>query len=213
MTLTTSPLSTPLVAPEVAHPFPNLKMLSPPGVLWNSTFQSTLDNPTCQTLSRWIDLIRQAFQVPSPLTPSMIPGLTPRHLNVLDCMPPHGEWITLIQLARTLRITEPLATSLVAPLVVVGAVSCEWSATDRRLVRIAATTTGRQLVAQHRRCLMANLHEMLNQLPPAKFTVATIAMVQLAKLDWNGSPNFLAITPPIITLPAGTNHLQPHRLQ
>lgn len=185
MTLTIGSIQITPATPDAAHLPSDIVIPSPPDLLSEKTSRPEISGAPSQVIGLWIDLLRQAFQMASPPPPTP-PGLTARQLNVLDYISQDVQGVTMTQLARILMVTEPCATSLAAHLVAAGAISRERDAADRRLVRVIATETGRDLAARHRRCLADGLEEMLSQLPPAKFTVATMAMAQLSSLEWSG---------------------------
>lgn len=198
MTLTIGSTQITSATPEAARAPSGVGAPSHPNPLSENVDWPAIGGAPSQVISLWIDLIRQAFQIASPPPPTT-PGLTARQLNVLDYIPQDGKGITMTQLARALMVTEPCATSLATHLVAVGAISRERDAVDRRLVRVIVTKAGRDLAASHRRSLAEVLEGMLSQLPPIKFTMATMAMAQLSRLDWSGHTSQWSTTRAFIT--------------
>jgi DNA-binding MarR family transcriptional regulator len=119
--------------------------------------------------------------------PNEIPGLakvTPEQFGVLTQTLDRGP-LTMSELASARNVALNTATSLVDRLVAAGLVERHGDSSDRRVVRVSVTTTGRTLIEELRKVRRAVIREMLDDLSDkevASILAATPALARLAGL-------------------------------
>jgi DNA-binding MarR family transcriptional regulator len=136
------------------------------------------DGVSGQILGLWIDLVRQGESAtPVALMPNAY-SLSRLQLVALSCL--QAEGLTMGALARTLSVSNAVATTIADRLISAGAALRYRDNMDRRLVRLVATDAGVQMVRDHRRGQVAILQRLLDQMAPARQAVLTLAMKELA---------------------------------
>ncbi|MGC1183700.1 MAG: MarR family transcriptional regulator [Candidatus Dormiibacterota bacterium] len=126
----------------------------------------------------WIDLVRQAGGVNMPAPHPQATRLTRQQFRALSCL--EAAPLTMTALARCLGISPASATATADRLVSAGAAERSRDATDRRLVRVVATLTGVRMAQDYRSEQVATLEELLAHLDPARKSVISLAMGELA---------------------------------
>lgn len=81
------------------------------------------------------------------LLPELPPGMTPRHIHVIDALwqlEQSGAPVKVSDISDLLNVTRPGITKMISELEKIGAVRKLQDKTDRRVVRISLTESGRE---------------------------------------------------------------------
>lgn len=116
--------------------------------------------------------------------PNEVEGLakvTPEQFGLM-CHIPDGSSMTMSELASARNVALNTATSLVDRLVAAGLVERRSDPADRRIVRVAVTDKGRQLVERLRAVRRQAIRRMLDELTDEEVVSILRAMPALARL-------------------------------
>jgi DNA-binding MarR family transcriptional regulator len=134
--------------------------------------------------ARLIEVLPHLFRRLVIALPNEIEGLakvTPEQFGVLTQVMDRGS-LSMSELAIARNVALNTATSLVDRLVAAGLVERRGDPSDRRVVRVAATARGRELVERLRRVRRAAIGRLLDELGDDEIERILTAMPALARL-------------------------------
>ena len=118
---------------------------------------------TVQLLQRWITRVYQSKRESTDCCG--LAELTLPQLNTLNAVRKQ-EGATLKELAETMNVSAPSASSMVDRLVEMGMLSREQSSADRRALRVGMSEKGRECIDSHEETMLSVIGALMERLGP-----------------------------------------------
>jgi DNA-binding MarR family transcriptional regulator len=131
-----------------------------------------------------VELLPQLFRrlvIAMPVEVAGIAKVTPEQFGVLSQIRDRDS-LSMSELAAARNVALNTATSLVDRLVAAGLVERRGDPADRRVVRVALTTTGALLVERLRKVRRAAIRELLDELDDGEIDAILAALPALGRL-------------------------------
>lgn len=108
--------------------------------------------------------------------------LPPSHVKVIFYLVHHGNEETVSKIAESLRISKPNMTPIIDNLISEGLVERLQDPRDRRKILIKVTNKAIDLLENHKKVMLTNLCDKLNQLPPEDINILKDSTSSLLKI-------------------------------